>query len=47
MVQGKYRGMYGTVLELDKKKYLANIEAQITHKDGSMSTKVFSKVRDL
>jgi DNA/RNA-binding protein KIN17 len=55
MVRGKYRGMYGTVLELDKKKYLANIEAQITCKDGSMSTKVlsrvnyndFSKVRDL
>jgi DNA/RNA-binding protein KIN17 len=55
IVRGKYRGTYGTVLELDKKKYCAQLELQLTnHKDNNVITKVlprvdyddFSKVRE-
>jgi DNA/RNA-binding protein KIN17 len=45
IVRGKYRGAYGTVLELDKNKFHARIELQLTNQDdGRVTTKVLSRV---
>jgi DNA/RNA-binding protein KIN17 len=45
IVRGKYRGTCGTVLELDKKKYRAQIELRWTNQEGHRgTTKVLSRV---